>query len=507
MYYVDIKIILKYLRIKNLNSLKLIMKKEVISNDPFREMFTDHANFMIHYNNRGTWQMKSCIYDGTERSRECNYDSYQLFKDFSGVYYGIGMLPYKFAPYALTNRNDKGVLQTCTLGSVCWYHAQKDPQAAFLEIAKKHDVSLSECVVWRFVKDKVMTFEELNLTKAFRKELFDPVVYEKENAGANSIVQFGNGVVNEATKGSNADIDEPKISMFLKHGDRRCIFTMEYCKDYKCNNHDCNNLEHNYGQESKEMSLPAYIVYHKNYSSDGPIGNICYKHAVTLQSSLKQIADKATRDSGKEVTLDDLKIDIHWDSDGHMPSKYSEEDFRLQYMLNPEWKSDHPLCKKWKRIEGNPGKCRLCSHKYIVPYNMNYKGILPDEVLESPEYFAVGLFCCRKCQTEVQNKGCGKCGCKLTKENTFSDTVNFNANEKMFCKDCFNCQSCGKIMKPYGHGLPQDSKEYKSMSYDELVAGSRDGYEKVGNTGPCGADYYSTYRKCRECYRPVKRRF
>ena len=471
----------------------------------------DLIQFGIWYNNPARWNIKSCIYEGTDKSCECSFDSHQIqAKSENVALMGTGTPPMQFAAYVVCrdsrNGNARG-FQSIALGGVCWFHAESDPNAAFLAIADKANVDISQCEVFRFVKDEIKTFEELNVPEPRLDPQFNPGKYERDNADAKSVVQFGGAFVKEADSAHDKGKQEADApSMFIDRGDRRCIFQMEKCGRYKCVCHEgCRNTEQTpsgFGVRETEMPLPAYIVYHKNHRNSGPIGNICYHHAVTLQSALRRIADKATRDGGQEVTLDDLHIDIHWNSNGHKPSKYTEKAYLVEHVLDPDWKPTDPLCNKWKTLKGNTGTCRLCNHQYLVPFSMDYTGILPKEVLEAPDYFYVGLYCCRECQEKIQARGCGGCGTKLTKDNTWSGTVDFRDNEKMFCTKCYKCQSCGSQLTPWGLGLSDEEQDAKS--YKELCVGNRaDRKELRINTG--GTRVYDTYRKCNECYEDQKK--
>ena len=245
--------------------------------------------------------------------------------------------------------------------------------------------------------------------------------------------------------------------------DRQCIFTVNDCTNHGCRIERCSNSSFESGFNAN--AAPAYVVKLKTDKSK-IVGNICHNHAVAFKHSCRVIADYAGCD------MDDLHIEVHWNSSGYTPNVLNETNWRLQYELNPNWvKGDH-VCDKWKMKRGNIGTCRFCNGKYFVPFSEN---LLKSD---DPEFLNVGLYCCKSCQDKKQQLGCGKCGCKIV-QNSYPNEFDWRYNTRYYCNDCWSCERCGdkfKTWSDYEKAYPDDSniENYREFSkkFRSLSTGS-----------------------------------
>lgn len=378
-----------------------------------------------------TWsslhKVKECLYHGTPEEANCGYVNFQLAEFREGVEVQhsaivitlINLKSPRFLPSFVDNTGLKQK-NGDVLAQICYHHAQSDLLKALIYClgeCQKYDSSISHknLLVNHIGLGKIRSYDDLGLS-FMRQSNFDHHEYAEKYAHKKPVVEI-------ATRS-------------LEPGDRRCIRTVEgcYCQGY------CNNIEHDFVKGSKEMPLPAYVVRLKKDKTK-ILGNICYEHATILQSSLRMIADRVG------VTMDDLHVDVHWNSGGALPPKYDEEDFLLQHELNPDWKEGKKcLCKKWKILPGNVDTCKFCRKTYFMPSayvwdkmeeKRKAEGADPEEV------YKVFLSCCRSCQDKKVAKGCQFCKRKITRS-TIPDEFDWRFETDYTCnrRECWKCMKC-----------------------------------------------------------------
>jgi hypothetical protein len=490
-------------------------------------------------------KVKECVYEPTSEGSKCNYVNHQLAEDFFGgvemshsaVVIILRIFPQRnemvakpiWLPYSqdgkMCHHNHRTVLT-----SICYHHAENALKEAFnfiLEMYKPYGLTAKNMIAYHIGQEKIKSIGELryeeikhieaklkieeeekklkDMAKVLEeKTKFDPVRYEKENETKAPIVEFGDiSRIQEveffdAFRSTTKDHELKPTStigpetgpIIMTFGDRRCIHTV--VNKYGSS---CSNTEYTFGafkDDQKEMPLPAYIVKWKNDTTK-ILGNICYKHAITLQTSLRMIADHASGDAIKEVrgqsknrtkvTMDDLHIEIYWDSSGSKPQKYTESEWQIGYEVKPDWKPGDSLGSKWVMKNGEVCFCRFCRKNYFWPRFSYFEKQRESPENDPNEVIEFYLYCCKDCQDEKVTKGCRSCKDKITPANIPSD-FSFEYADTYTCSkpECWRCLRCHRPFSNF--------TEYKQ---NEKALGLENPYTKDKETQAKAKKLYDDY--------------
>ncbi|MFS8159775.1 MAG: hypothetical protein ACMG6E_06105, partial [Candidatus Roizmanbacteria bacterium] len=303
------------------------------------------------------------------------------YRQDAGIYY-IGRKS-ETSTECSTNRPRQITHRINYLDNICFGHAETDLDAAIQAVRNKYKACLRD-------RKLVLNF----FGKAFKEVLKLP-----PSLRSPKVVQH---------------FDRAKIDFYrnqldgIKY-DKRCIHTIVGWTGQG----ECDNLSYDLSMtaDPKVMKMPAYVVIHQG-NPEQVLGCICYRHAVVFEMSIRMIVDSYADAS---LTLNDIQTYVCWDSNGQVPELISEEDYQLQYQLNPKWQLGMNLSKKWEHRGGIIARCKCCKVKQWFEYHS-----------KSP--------ICAKCAAIKKAEGCMTCKTPITGTNTHIDFP-IDLEDGYLCRD------------------------------------------------------------------------